>query len=249
MVLKLNGNVFGRGPGKSLLPPCVYQSSTPLTGPFELEIGGKTRRNYGAANLGVLNPKKTRMIPEQKGVKIHISTWKFLLISISSSVYCKKWDCSFFSHPSHVIFMDISVWPNQIISSKAHWSAPIIDGDGMVIVGRSDGNMYKAKAFWWLFRCCHVAGPGVDWWCMISVSLSSYHYKWYAKKKMQDLILAIEVWPFMGEFLFPKPLGLALLGWFVVEVYGPAASFKGNLKVWPTGDCQKRRIWRVQWCM
>lgn len=46
----------------------------------------------------------------------------------------------------------------------------------------------------------------------------------------------------MGEFLFPSPLGLALLGWFVVEVYGPAASFKGNLKVWPTGDYQKMRI-------
>lgn len=40
----------------------------------------------------------------------------------------------------------------------------------MVIVGRSDGNMYKAKGLWWLFRCCHVA-VSVDWWCMISVSL------------------------------------------------------------------------------
>lgn len=29
------------------------------------------------------------------------------------------------------------------ICLPAHWSAPIIDGDGMVIVGRSDGNMYK----------------------------------------------------------------------------------------------------------
>lgn len=31
----------------------------------------------------------------------------------------------------------------QQICLPAHWSAPMIDGDGMVIAGRSDGNMYK----------------------------------------------------------------------------------------------------------
>ena len=43
--------------------------------------------------------------------------------------------------------------------AEAHWSAPMIDGKGMVIVGRSDGSMYKAhisKTSWFFAMFCAI---------------------------------------------------------------------------------------------
>lgn len=62
--------------------------------------------------------------------------------------------CAYYIHFSHApaklfvcrLFMHALVvcHPVHRPTAQAHWSAPMIDGNGMVIVGRSDGSMYKA---------------------------------------------------------------------------------------------------------
>ena len=59
-------------------------------------------------------------------------------IYIFSHAPAKLFVCRLFMHALVVCH------PVHRPTAQAHWSAPMIDGNGMVIVGRSDGSMYKA---------------------------------------------------------------------------------------------------------
>lgn len=135
----------------------------------------------------------------------HIRIWIYHVhtIYIVSHAPAKLFVCRLLMHALVVCH------PGHRPTAQAHWSAPMIDGNGMVIVGRSDGSMYKAlpvlphPASQWLVTSimpwgvaktrCFLSLLKLRYTCKDTTSSGSAHMDKYGWEKVINKVIKIYI--------------------------------------------------------